>query len=53
MDIQGKVCECDYPPCICESTNSSSNINITDVSDGDYEGKIDFPIQISGYFNEE
>ena len=50
LDIKGDLCECLNPPCTCETSYS---INITDITNGDFEGKVDYPIQISGYVNDE
>ena len=49
LDIQGDICDCPIPPCTCETSNS---VNITDITNGDFDGKIDYPIQISGYFDD-
>ena len=50
LDIQGDACNCSNPPCTCGTSNS---INITDITNGDFEGKVDYPVQISGYFEDE
>ena len=50
MDIQGDACNCSIPPCTCEANTS---INITDITSEDFEGKNDYSIQISGYFEDE